>query len=202
MFFKTIKTTVYIILVLVILYVFLRFFGSAGRPGIKFSLDQTSVVTKIQNLARLETSSFTIEKIIEGGREGNVFQNILYGDKILLIAHADVVAGFDVSKIKPQDVKIDGSDLYITVPAPEILYSRLDNEKTRVYDRKLGLFTKGDIDLESQARLTAEQSIRQAACDGGILNTATENGRKQFETMFMSAGFSTVTVSVPSVECK
>ena len=130
------------------------------------------------------------------------FKNILYGDKILLIAHANVVAGFDLSKLNPELVEVKGTKLQITLPAPEILYSRLDNEQTRVYDRKLGLFTKGDPGLESQARAAAEQSIRLAACEGQILVTAADNGRKQFQTMFASAGFTEVIVLTPIGECK
>lgn len=165
-------------------------------------MNQTAVITEIQSLAKLETASFTIEKIIEGGTQGNVFQNILYGDKILLIAHANVVAGFDLSKLKESDVKINGEKLEITLPPAEILYSRLDNEQTRVYDRKRGLLTKGDSQLESQARLAAEESIRIAACDGGILQVASENGHKQLQTMFKAAGFDEVVVSATVGECR
>ncbi len=196
------KTIVYLILILGILYGVLRILASVGKPATTFSLTQASVITKIQALSRLETASFTIEKIIEGGVQGNVFQNILYGDKILLIAHADVVAGFDLSKLKVDDVVVSGKDLRIELSAPEILYSRLDNEQTKVYDRKLGLLTKGNSTLESQARASAEQSIRKAACDGGILKTAAVNGQKQFETMFASAGFNAIVVTIPEGICE
>lgn len=196
------KTIVYLILILSIIYGVLRILTSMGKPATTFSLTQASVITKIQALSRLETASFTIEKIIEGGVQGNMFQNILYGDKILLIAHADVVAGFDLSKLKVDGVVVSEKDLRIELPAPEILYSRLDNEQTKVYDRKLGLLTKGNSALESQARASAEQSIRKAACDGGILKTAAVNGQKQFETMFASAGFNAIVVTMPEGICE
>ncbi len=199
---KTLKALIYMVALFVIVYVILYAVSSISKPETRIRLDQAAVITKVQALSKLETSSFTIEKIIEAGVQGNTFQNILYGDKILLIAHATVVAGFDLSKIDMTLVKIQGEKLEITLPAPEILYSKLDNDQTRVYDRKLGLLTKGDAGLESKARTAAEQSIRQAACEGGILAAAAENGRKQLQTMFATGGFSEVIVLTPVGECR
>lgn len=199
---KILKILSYIVIFLVVAYGALYFISSVSKPDTMIRLDQAAVITEMQSLAKLETASFTIEKIIEGGVQGNTFQNILYGDKILLIAHANVVAGFDLSKLNPELVEVKGTKLQITLPAPEILYSRLDNDQTRVYDRKLGLLTKGDPGLESQARLAAEESIRKAACDGHILAAAAENGRKQFQTMFATGGFTEVIVLVPIGECR
>ena len=199
---KTLKILIYIVVFLAVAYGALRFASLTSKPDTVINLNQAAVITEIQSLAKLETASFTIEKIIEAGVQGNSFQNILYGDKILLIAHANVVAGFDLAKLNTELVKVKGTKLEITLPAPEILYSRLDNEQTRVYDRKLGLFTKGDVGLESQARAAAEASIRSAACEGQILAAAADNGRKQFQTMFAAGGFTEVIVLVPIGECK
>ncbi len=199
---KTLKALIYMVMLFVIVYAMLYVISYVSKPETRIQLNQAAVITKVQALSKLETSSFTIEKIIEAGVQGNAFQNILHGDKILLIAHATVVAGFDLSKIDTSLVKVKGTTLEITLPAPEILYSRLDNDQTRVYDRKLGLLTKGNAGLESQARAAAEQSIRQAACEGGILAAAAENGRKQLQTMFATGGFSEVIVLTPVGECR
>ncbi len=192
------------------LLVFLLFKLEAffSQPRSSVNLDQSSVVLQIRSLNRLETSSFTIEKIIEAGNNGNAFQNILYGDRILLIAHGEVIAGVNLSKLKSNDVKVTGSwtgkdaALRVTLPAPEILVSKLDNEKTRVYDRRSGLFTPESKDLETEARAKAEQSIRQAACDAGILDIAAENTKKQVEAIFRGVGFAGVNVEMEMEECK
>lgn len=165
-------------------------------------LDQTSIIKEIRSLGRLETASFTLEKIIEGGQKGNFFENILYGDRILLIAHADIIAGFDLQKMADADIVISGTTLTINLPAPEILVTKLDNEKTRVYDRREGLLSRDGKDLESKARLEAERAIRQDACKAGILEIASQNGRKQLKTMFSAAGFTEVKVYIPQTICE
>ncbi|MEO6508412.1 MAG: DUF4230 domain-containing protein [Patescibacteria group bacterium] len=152
---------------------------------------------------KLETAQFSIEKIIDAKTSsGNVFQELLYGDKILLIAHGEVVAGFDLSKVNKDNVEVKGSSLQLMLPAPEILYTRIDNDKTKVYDRKQGILTKGNKDLESEARKSAEQSIRQAACDADILEQASTNVKKQLKTMFGSYGYSEISIDIPRGNCQ
>jgi hypothetical protein len=172
------------------------------QKKIKINTNQTAVVKQIQQLNRLETAQYTIEKIIDAGTaNSNIFQELLYGDKILLIAHGDVIAGFDLSKINKEDVHINGTQLNITLPPPEIFFTKIDNDKTKVYDRKQGLLTKGNKDLESEARKSAENSITKAACDAKILDQATENGKKQMKIIFSRYGFSQVEVIVPPGNC-
>ncbi len=167
-----------------------------------FNADQSAVVHEITSLNRIETASFNIEKIIEAGSAGNLLQNILFGDRILLIAHGQVIAGFDLSKVTADDIDISGQVLNVKLPASEILVTKLDGEKTRVYDRKLGWLTKGDPNLETETRVLAEQKIRQAACESGIFETASENLRKQFVTLFKSTGFEEVNLNIERGECK
>ncbi len=172
-----------------------------SEPKTQFNLSTPAVVKEIQQLQNLETASYTVEKIIEAGKEGNVFQDILYGDRILLIAYGRVVAGFDLSQITEKDVVVNGQILNINLPEPKILSTQLDNEKTRVYDRQSGFLTRGDKDLETQARQQAEISIRQAACESGLLTTAAQNGQKQLKVLFSSVGFATVNIQVPEATC-
>lgn len=150
-------------------------------------------------MGRLETASFTIDKIIEAGTDYNKLNQLLFGDKLLLVAHGEVIAGYDLSKMKPEDFSGTGKSITIKLPAPEIFTVTLDNEQTRVFDRDQGLLTKGNLNLEAEAREQAEASIRQAACEGNILDTAEKNVKVQLETIFKAAGFTTVTI-VPASE--
>ncbi len=165
-------------------------------PGSSSLLDRAAVIKQMQSLNRLETASFTIEKIIETGTDYDQLRELLFGDKILLVAHGEVIAGFDMSTLDPEQIKGSGSSIRLTLPAPTVLSTSLDNSQTKVFDRKQGLLTKGDLNLEAQARGQAETAIRQAACDGDILAEANENGRKQIELLLRSAGFTDVTISL------
>lgn len=159
-----------------------------------FNLDRDAVVQQVRSLNRLETASFTIEKIIEAGTDYNRLNEFLFGDHILLVTHGEVTAGFDLSALSEKDITIVGDSLTIRLPSPHLLSTRLDNDQTKVFDRRSGWLTKGDLNLESEARQQAESAITKAACDGKILNEANDRGKQQLETLFKTAGFTSVTI--------
>lgn len=193
-----------IIVVLLILlfgtFVWNRIFGG-GATSIDISRD--AVVTQIQALSRYETSSFTIEKIIDAGNnQDNALRRFFYGDRILLIAHGEVIGGFDFSNLQTEDVQITNKNISLTLPPPQILVARLDSEKTQVYDRTQGVLSNGDKDLESQARAAAEESIRSSACESGILQQASDNARTQLTALLKTVGFETVVIHIPPGSCE
>jgi len=172
-----------------------------GNPEYRFGNDRAAVIKQVQLLSRLETASFSIDKVIEASTGYTGFRELLFGDKLLLVAHGKVVAGFDLSTMKPEDFAGSGSSINIRLPMPLILSTVIDNSQTRVFDRSQGFLTKGDLNLESEARQQAETAIRLAACEGGILNEANSNAQKQLEIIFKSAGFISVSVSTQAGDC-
>lgn len=170
-------------------------------PSFTITTSSKTVIRELRALNRLETASFTIEKVVDAGTKGNVFQEFLYGDRILLIAHGEVIAGFDLSQLQDDDVKVDGTSITLTLPKPEILVTKLDSSQTRVYDRRQGVLSKGNKDLESQARLAAEQTIQEAACQGEILQEASNNARRQLSALLKALGFITITIIIPEATC-
>ena len=191
----------FLALMLLILLAVVSYNNPFGKPSTKIDLSRDSVVKEIQKLGSLETASFSIEKIVEAGKQGNPFQDLLYGDRILLIAHGKVVAGVDLYTVGDQDIKIQGKEITINLPAPRILSSTLDNSKTRVYDRTKGYLSRGDKDLETEARRAAETSITKAACDAGILEEARTSAIERIRQLFEFAGFSSVKVIIKTGSC-
>lgn len=166
------------------------------------NLDRAAVITEMRELQRLETATFTIEKIIDAGsNQGNALKELLFGDKLLLIAQGEVIAGFDLSQMSDEAIQIEGTKLTVTLPKPQILVTKLNNDQTKVYDRDTGILSKGDKDLEAKAREQAELSIRDAACKANILQQASDNARKQLGALFGGLGFSEVTIAIPEASC-
>ena len=154
-----------------------------------------SVVEKIRKLARLETVVYSIDKIVEGQRENAILPDFLTGDKLLLVAHGEVIAGVDLSQLQTGDVSVSGDTVRIKLPSPQILTTRIDNKRTRVYSRTTGLLVAADPNLESEVRQAAEQQIAQAATSDGILDRARQNAQASVTTLLYSLGFRTVNIS-------
>lgn len=163
--------------------------------------NDTAVIQQIRTLNRWETASYTVEQIIDNGNNGNVFQQFLFGNRILLIAHGNVIAGFDLANLPTSSINTSGKSVTISLPAPIILSTSLDESQTRIYDRQKGVLVPSNDNLEAESRQTAVTKIRAAACTGGVLNTASENAKKQLTVMLQSLGYTTITVTIPAGKC-
>lgn len=150
--------------------------------------DPVTIVHEIRSLARLETIKFSLEKIITAETRQGVFKWLI-GDRLILVAHGEVIAGIDLNKLDPESLEVRGGVLYVQLPAPEIFVVAVDNEQSYVYDRDTGLFTDGEVDLESKARLAAEQEIEESALKDGILELAAQNAESYLGGLFRELGF-------------
>jgi hypothetical protein len=159
----------------------------AGRTQI--SVDQPTVVRQIQQLRRLETVSYTMDKIIAGEHSNAYLPKFLAGDRLLLVVHGEVVGGIDLASLLPGNVTIAGSKVSIQLPEAEIFGVRLDNAKTKVYSRDTGLFSSPDPNLESEVREVAEKQLQESARQDGILKTAAENARGTILSLLQGLGF-------------
>jgi hypothetical protein len=166
-----------------------RVWSAVTGRTLSIDVSQPTVVNRIQQLQRLETVVYTMDKIVSGAKENPVFPDFLAGDRILLLVHGEVVAGIDFSSLKPGDVRVDGKQVYLHVPAAQVFSTRLDSAKTRVYSRQTGLLVPTDPNLESQVRQEAERQLSEAALADGILRTAQQNASQTLTSLLQGLGF-------------
>ena len=159
--------------------------------------DPVTIINQVQALARLETIRYTVEKVITAETNQGVL-GPLFGDRLLFVAHGYVIAGIDMSKIKPEDLWLDGTVLNVRLPAAAVLVATIDNDKSYVYDRQTGLLAKGDPALETQARQVAEQEINKAALDDGILDQAMANAQTYLRWFFETLGYKQINFVPPT----
>lgn len=156
-----------------------------------------TVLREVRNLARLETIQFSIEKVITAETRQGVFGKLL-GDRLLFVGHGKVIAGIDLAKLGPDDIQVKDGVAYVRLPEPEIFLTALDNKKSYVYNRDTGLFTKGDLNLETQARQAAEDEIGKSAIEDGILQLARQNAENYLYRLLRELGFSEVIFIQPT----
>jgi len=162
--------------------------------------DPLSIIHEVRSLARLETVQYSIEKVITAESGQGAFGG-LFGDRLLFVAHGTIIAGVDLAKLSPEDVWVKERVLFVRMPTPEIFVATLDNEKSYVYDRDTGLLTKGNTNLETQARQVAEEEIEKAAFEDGILDTAGINAENYLSRLLRELGFPEVIfIKEPSEE--
>ena len=162
-----------------------------GRT-LTIDVSQPTVVDRIQRLQRLETVVYTMDKLVTGAKENAILPDFLAGDRLLMIAHGEVIAGIDFANLKPGDVRVDGKQVHLHLPAAQVFSTRLDSAKTRVYSRQTGLLVSTDPDLETQTRQEAERQLQEAALADGILRTAQQNAAATISSLLQGLGFEKV----------
>lgn len=161
------------------------------------------VITAVQDLARIETTRFHMERVIDLRDRHQWLFGMLEGeDSILLVAAGDVVAGVDLSRLRPEDIEVDPEkrSVRIVLPPAEVLSSALDEERTTVFSRETDLLARRSDELESRARRAAEESIRNAAIEAGILDRAAEGARDTVGSLVRALGYEEVEIRLATDE--
>src|SRR4051794_20641086 len=73
--------------------------------GIHIDTSRPTVIQRIQQLQRLETVVYGMDKIVAGGQESRYFPKLLVGDRLLLIVYGEAIAGVDLAKVNPEEVE-------------------------------------------------------------------------------------------------
>lgn len=147
-----------------------------------------TIIESVQRLSRLETTSYHIEKVITA-ESGQGPLGFLLGDRLLLIAYGEVIAGIDLAKVGTEDVVVtDSGTLYLQLPPAEIFVATLNNERTSVYDRRTGVIGLNP-QLETEARREAERLILEAAIEDGIEAEAEASAKEFLRSFLLALGF-------------
>ena len=151
-----------------------------------------TIVLEINTLARLETASMSMEKIVTIERNQDQLFGV-FGESILFVAYGDVYAGVDLAKMQPSDMQVvDPTTVMVHLPEAEIFIATLDNERSYVHDRDRGLFASADPELETLVRQDAERQILEAALEANILTIADENAQAYMEQFLGNLGFENI----------
>lgn len=153
-------------------------------------LSTTTVIQQVRTLSQLVTVSFVMEKVVV--LEDVKWVEWLGTSRVLLVAHGEVKAGMDLSRLGPEDVRIKEKSISLTLPPVQITDAFLDEKQTQVIERTTGLLRTFDKDLESSARQQALDDIKRAARRAGILQQAEERARLQLANLFHQLGFERV----------
>lgn len=156
-----------------------------------------TILMAIRDVARLETSELHMEKVIDlTDKQSRFFGLLKSTDAVLLIAAGDVTIGIDLTKLGERDFVVDRatSTARITLPAPEVLSVRLDEEHTYVYKRTTDFLAERNEQLESRARQEAVRAIGDAARQKEVMEKARRRAEQQLQQLLEKFGVTHVTV--------
>jgi hypothetical protein len=156
------------------------------------------VIERIRSLATLTTveavAYTTIEKGVDQG-----WLTWATGDSISLFAVARIGAGVDLNKLTDSSIVANQATGTVTVllPPAEITYVTVDNEATHVYNRDTGVFTKGDPQLETEARRAAEEILVAQVLEQGLLDQAALEADLVLRGFLEALGYTDIEIVTP-----
>jgi hypothetical protein len=135
-------------------------------------LNATIILDKVQQLSTLTTARYNFSTVVTSQREMPAPLQLLYGERLALVAVGHVTAGVNLSALTTGDITLADGMLRLNLPAASLQDCFLDENASYVIERDTGLFNRGVVDLESTARQYAVDQFKQFALDEGILTTA------------------------------
>ncbi len=152
-------------------------------------------VYQIRDIGELSSTEYVFSKVlrIDDPAEWYKFGN----RKILLSCKAKVKAGIDLTKIRENDIRIEGNQINITLPEARITSFNMDPNSVRTevvdVDGFRSNFTQGDINHILQM---GEKSIRGSLVETGIYQEAEKNAISFVKEFYQQLGFNEVNVEI------
>jgi len=157
----------------------------------------TLTIQGLSPLAELATVKYLTVAEVRNERIPEDFRKVLgIKEELLMLVYADVKAGFDLQKLREQDLQVDGQQVRLVLPAPEILSITLNQDRTHVVYYRDSLLMDSGIDLVQEAYGVADEAVRKEAERAGILDQAAAFGQAYFENYLRQLGFTDVQVTV------
>lgn len=159
---------------------------SQAEPSEIEVLTGEGMLTRIQDLKRLETVAFHMQTVVTATKDTDGLKGYLWKQKALFIVDGKITAGVDLGELSSSDIRLsaDGKSARITLPPVKIFDSQVVD--LQLYNQEKGLLKFGEVEqsLRAEAESDARKSLRATACASDILDVAQENAVSAVENLF------------------
>ncbi|MEQ8757054.1 MAG: DUF4230 domain-containing protein [Coleofasciculus sp. G1-WW12-02] len=159
------------------------------------------IVQQVREVSDLTTAVFTMEAVVPSRQARTLAGYAIAETTLLYIAYGEVRAGVDLAELKPENVQIVNDTLQLQLPPPKILDSKIDVNRSQVYDYDRGFLGLGP-DTAPQLQMLAQQETLKKivfnACEQGVLEKANERAELVVGQLLTTAGYKQVQVNTQS----
>lgn len=168
-----------------------------GDPQIE---NTENVVQEVRKITEFTTACYYEESVVIGEqvvkdtqwfglKENNVVE------KIVLTAKCTVRAGFDLSKLTDEGLKIVGDSVSIKLPIPEVFDVITNPSDYKIFEEN-GDWTHEEI---VALQVGGKDTMLNNALDHNILEKANNIGKERIKSLFMALGFRAVHVELSDI---
>lgn len=194
------KTLIIIILVLLVLILGgVLFYKPSLNPFPEDELKtvHSTVVNKIESMGKLELVRYEFKDVVEH----SIVRQWFPDPKILLIVEGEAVGCIDLEKVDSSSVYVLVDTVYINLPAPELCYSKVNHEKSRVFNTEYTFFDS-EAQMVDAAYREAEKEIQRSALSSPILANTQIQAEKILKPMLETIAGRPVKLIFPGPKLK
>lgn len=169
---------------------------SAAPPEARADV-RSIVVQQVRSASELTTAVLAMETVVPTSKEQAIGGIVIGKTTLLYIAYGEVRAGVDLSALKAEDVQQEQGTLVLRLPPPRILDSKVDVNRSSVYDYDRGFLSLGPDaapELQQLAQRQTLEKIVSTACTSGLLQQASDRAKFVVSQLLTTAGYVKFTV--------
>ncbi|MBJ6120147.1 DUF4230 domain-containing protein [Pontibacter sp. BT310] len=158
---------------------FKDFFGTDEKETPAISVNYNTILTSVEELGKMELVRYNFKDVVEYKKEVSRY---IPDSKVVLIVAGEAVGCVDFTKIQAGDIVFEGDSIVqIALPEPELCYYKVDHSQSKVFSKENTYFQ--DAELVEESFKYAENNVKRAALNSGILRQTTENAEKILKPM-------------------
>lgn len=163
----------------------------------ELTIDKTAnVVEKIRKISEFTTACYYEEAVlqddkVEAGEQNrlmslaNIEADSVYSE-VVILAKGRVRAGYDLSKVVADQIKVVGDSISIVLPKPEIFDVIANPSDYEMYIEE-GKWSHEEI---STIQTNYREALKASSLESGILEKADKSGKERLELFLKALGFS------------
>ena len=193
------KLLPWVLLLLSLLWISLSSSFQFNRSEGETEIYQSAILTQVEQIGKLELAKYNFQEVTEIKRVADVIDLKFYKFKVaqdskaVLISQGSATGCIDLTKITAKDIKLQGDTLIVSLPQPEMCYFKIDLEKSRLYDLQINYLPPDQRNQFIQELYqVAEQDIKAAALQTGILEQTRESAERVLKPLFQNISGKTV----------
>ena len=158
---------------------FKDFFGTDDTEEPAVTVNYNTILTSVEELGKMELVRYNFKDVVEYEKEVSRY---IPNSKVVLIVAGEAVGCVDFTKIQAGDIVFEGDSIVqIALPEPELCYYKVNHSQSKVFSKENTYFQ--DAELVEESFKYAENNIKRAALNSGILRQTTENAEKILKPM-------------------
>jgi len=161
--------------------------------GKDIALPTNTVLERIHMAGEFVTAVGCVQTVIRSSEVREWLRLQVGTTELLYVGVGQIRAGLNLMELDEKALDVSGDKVTVTLPPCKVLDTKIDVERSYVFDVKKSLvLSPRAIHLQSAAEKDALREIREAAIQAGLLEQAQKQAKMLIRYWFEAAGFRTV----------